>query len=87
MVLAFDDGEADHPCRVKKGFRGKTMSKKHDQIHIFIDESGSLHTLEGRPIMVGGVVILGEYGDLDDKSLNAAILKLVTSHEIGRAHV
>lgn len=80
MVLAFDDGEADHPCRVKKGFRGKTMSKKHDQIHIFIDESGSLHTLEGRPIMVGGVVILGEYGDLDDKSLNAAILKLVTSH-------
>lgn len=56
------------------------MSEKYDQIHIFIDESGSLHTLEDRPIMVGGVVVLGSYDARDDKRLNGTISRLITSN-------
>jgi len=56
------------------------MSKKHDQIHIFIDESGSHQDLKDKPIMVGGLVVLGNYGAAEDDFLNKTLSRLVLQH-------
>lgn len=56
------------------------MAKKFDQIHIFIDESGSLQDLRDKPVMVGGLVVIGDYGAADDRFLNSILSKLVLKH-------